>query len=73
MILPHMLVVLLPSSLFPCLKMDKIRLILQLLRQDRELLGSNSKHPRAVVLCASEEKTEQVTLSLLHTIISLYV
>ncbi|XP_039690932.1 DEAD-box ATP-dependent RNA helicase 39 [Medicago truncatula] len=37
-------------SLFPCLKM---------LRRDRELLGSNSKYPRAVVLCASEEKVEQ--------------
>ncbi|KAK2366725.1 DEAD-box ATP-dependent RNA helicase [Trifolium repens] len=33
--------------------------LIQLLRRDRELLGSNSKHPRAVVLCASEEKTEQ--------------
>ncbi|CAJ2666413.1 unnamed protein product [Trifolium pratense] len=33
--------------------------LIQLLRQDRELPGSNSKHPRAVVLCASEEKTEQ--------------
>ncbi|KEH15760.1 hypothetical protein MTR_0571s0020 [Medicago truncatula] len=30
-----------------------------LLRWDRELLGSNSKHPRAVVLCALEERVEQ--------------
>lgn len=33
--------------------------LIQLLRRDRELLGSNSKHPPAVVLCASDEKTEQ--------------
>ncbi|CAK8532745.1 unnamed protein product [Lathyrus sativus] len=32
--------------------------LIQLLRRDREF-GSNSKHPRAVVLCASEEKVEQ--------------
>lgn len=33
--------------------------LIQMLRRDRELLGSNSKYPRAVVLCASEEKVEQ--------------
>lgn len=33
--------------------------LIQLLRRDRELLGSISKHPRAVVVCASEEKAEQ--------------
>ncbi|XP_058773396.1 DEAD-box ATP-dependent RNA helicase 39-like [Vicia villosa] len=33
--------------------------LIQLLRRDSELHGSNSKHPRAVVLCASEEKVEQ--------------
>ncbi|KAJ1385966.1 RNA helicase, DEAD-box type, Q motif [Sesbania bispinosa] len=33
--------------------------LIQLLRRDRELLGPNSKHPRAIVLCASEEKAEQ--------------
>ncbi|KAI5444096.1 hypothetical protein KIW84_012638 [Lathyrus oleraceus] len=32
--------------------------LIQLLRRDREF-GLNSKHPRAVVLCASEEKVEQ--------------
>ncbi|XP_057443386.1 DEAD-box ATP-dependent RNA helicase 39-like [Lotus japonicus] len=33
--------------------------LIQLLRRDRELLSSNSKHPRAIVLCASEEKAAQ--------------
>lgn len=33
--------------------------LIQLLRRDRELLGSNSKHPRAIVLCATEEKATQ--------------
>ncbi|TKY46099.1 DEAD-box ATP-dependent RNA helicase 39 [Spatholobus suberectus] len=33
--------------------------LIQLLRRDRELLGSNSKHPRAIVLCATEEKASQ--------------
>lgn len=33
--------------------------LIQLLRRDRELLGSNSKHPRAIVLCATEEKAMQ--------------
>nr|KYP62042.1 DEAD-box ATP-dependent RNA helicase 39 [Cajanus cajan] len=33
--------------------------LIQLLRRDRELLGSNSKHPQAIVLCATEEKAAQ--------------
>ncbi|XP_047167560.1 DEAD-box ATP-dependent RNA helicase 39-like [Vigna umbellata] len=33
--------------------------LIQLLRRDGELLGSNSKHPQAVVLCATEEKAAQ--------------
>ncbi|KAL2966920.1 hypothetical protein AAZX31_16G144900 [Glycine max] len=33
--------------------------LIQLLRRDRELPGSNSKHPRAIVLCATEEKAAQ--------------
>ncbi|XP_061356602.1 DEAD-box ATP-dependent RNA helicase 39-like [Gastrolobium bilobum] len=33
--------------------------LIQLLRRDGELLGSNSKHPRAIVLCATEEKAGQ--------------
>ncbi|CAJ1953237.1 unnamed protein product [Sphenostylis stenocarpa] len=30
-----------------------------LLKRDRELLGSSSKHPQAIVLCATEEKAAQ--------------
>ncbi|RDX76102.1 DEAD-box ATP-dependent RNA helicase 39, partial [Mucuna pruriens] len=35
--------------------------LIQLLRRDRlrELLGSNSKHPRAIVLCATEDNAAQ--------------
>ncbi|XP_054817850.1 DEAD-box ATP-dependent RNA helicase 39-like isoform X2 [Prosopis cineraria] len=33
--------------------------LIQLLRQDRKLSHSNLKHPRAVVLCATEENAEQ--------------
>ncbi|KAK7315384.1 hypothetical protein VNO77_33930 [Canavalia gladiata] len=33
--------------------------LIQLLRRDREFLGSNAKHPRAIVLCATEEKAAQ--------------
>ncbi|XP_052736848.1 DEAD-box ATP-dependent RNA helicase 39-like isoform X1 [Vigna angularis] len=39
--------------------------LIQLLRRDGELLGSNSKHPQAIVLCATEEKAAQVTQFLL--------
>lgn len=33
--------------------------LIQLLRRDGGLLGSNSKYPQAIVLCATEEKSEQ--------------
>ncbi|KAL2334979.1 hypothetical protein Fmac_016192 [Flemingia macrophylla] len=33
--------------------------LIQLLRRDRELVGSNTNHPRAIVLCATEEKAVQ--------------
>ncbi|KAF7812629.1 DEAD-box ATP-dependent RNA helicase 39 [Senna tora] len=33
--------------------------LIQLLRQDAELSRPNSQHPRALVLCATEEKAEQ--------------
>ncbi|KAK7277370.1 hypothetical protein RIF29_18521 [Crotalaria pallida] len=33
--------------------------LIQFLRRDIDLLGSNSNHPRAIVLCATEEKAEQ--------------
>lgn len=33
--------------------------LIQLLRRDGDSLGSNSKHPRAIVLCATEEKAAQ--------------
>ncbi|KAK7380562.1 hypothetical protein VNO78_33076 [Psophocarpus tetragonolobus] len=42
--------------------------LIQLLRQDRELPGSNPKHPQAIVLCATEEKAAQCFNAAKHII-----